>query len=205
MSRFSLGDAIKNIIKTSKQTLTGSVILYKQAKQVNSFVRSNPDPSAWKRNDYLQVYKVRADVRKSAVFGVIFLLIPEIIPIILAKGINVLPDPCLTDEQRNLLAKKISQDRLNIGKKWLPLIPNDIKSHSRLEPQHYLPTAFGRSDLKEFASLFRLAKYGTKSMISKRLSSYLTFIQKDDQYLRSMSLEELSTNDLESALNDRGM
>lgn len=113
---------LKNIYNSTKQTFVGSKVLYQESKQVNSFIRSHPDTSKWTRKDYLFVHRVKTDVRKSALFGLIFLILPEVIPLILARGINVMPSGFLTADQKLSIKKKLSQDRLDIAKKWVILL-----------------------------------------------------------------------------------
>ena len=110
---------IKTLYNTSRQSLIGSKLLYQQSKQVKSFIRDNPDTNKWTRSDYLLVHRVNADVRKSAAFGLVLLLLPEVIPLILARGINVLPSVFLTPDQKLALEQKLAQNRLDIAKKWV--------------------------------------------------------------------------------------
>ena len=84
-------------------------------------------------------------------------------------------------------------------------LPKDLYSHAKVEPQHYLASSFNRSELKDFAKIFDLRRLGTRSMITKRINRHAEFLKMDDDYLKKINLEDLTQEELESALNDRGM
>ena len=42
-------------------------------------------------------------------------------------------------------------------------------------------------------------------MITNRISTHTEYLQKDDEYLKKMDLKDLTAEQLDSALSDRGM
>jgi hypothetical protein len=195
----------KTLIASSKQTFLGTKILLDEGKQIKTFIQKHPDQSKWSRNEYLKVHRVRKDVKKAVSFGLIFVVLPEVVPFILARGMNIMPWGFLTPDQKLTVQLKLDQQRLDIAKKWISTLPKDIATHSKIEPQYYLPTAFKRSELKEFATLFGVGKFGTSSMIIKRIYNHTRHLKIDDEYLMDMDLENLTEQEVITALNDRGI
>jgi hypothetical protein len=195
----------RSLIATTKQTWTGTKILLAEAQQMKTFIQEHPDQSKWTRNEYLKVYRVRTDAKKLAVFGLVFIFVPEVIPFILVRGVNIIPSGFLNQDQKLAIQQKLDEARLEIAKKWIPTFPTDISTHSKIEPQYYLPTAFKRSELKEFAKLFGLGKFGTSSMITNRIYYHTRYLKADDEYLKDMDLKQMSEQEVLNALNDRGI
>ncbi|KAI9466448.1 LETM1-like protein-domain-containing protein [Zychaea mexicana] len=155
---------------------------------------------------------------KLAPFGLIFLVLPESIPLFVIFAPGIIPSTCLTesqvlkqrqklDEARQRMSSNVIQASHQIGR----IAPEDFLSLRKFfkiaKGYHYdfeLPQV-NKDNLSAYCRFMGLKGWGTKGMLEKRLNKHLDYLLEDDKLIAKEGIESLNMPELQHAVEERGM
>ncbi|KAI7851004.1 LETM1-like protein-domain-containing protein [Circinella umbellata] len=155
---------------------------------------------------------------KLAPFGLIFLILPESIPLFVIFAPGIIPSTCVNESQVLKQRQKLDEARQRMSSNVL------TASHQigRITPEDFLSlrkflkiakgyqydfelTQISKDNLGAYCRFMGLTSWGTKGMLEKRLNKHLDYLLEDDKLIAKEGVQSLSTPDLQQAVEERGM
>ncbi|KNE63684.1 hypothetical protein AMAG_08780 [Allomyces macrogynus ATCC 38327] len=111
----SFGDKMRDFFHKYKRGLT--VLLREDLPAYRALQSTKPDPTTWTWRETQLARRVRSDLRILAPFGFFLLFLPEVIPLLVLRGL--VPSTCLDAEDIQKQRAKLAAKRLETaGKVW---------------------------------------------------------------------------------------
>ena len=184
----------------------------KRVAEVQERIRSGGDPLTRAEAQLVRIHK--ADLRKLPLFLFILLILEEALPLVVIWAPSLLPSTCILPSQAAKIRLKQELVRAQAFKK-LHDLPDVLALAPVVKKQNVLPPSKAEEDvfkalqgegLTQLAKLFSLSTLGGSSLIRRRLTKHLAYIQEDDAMMRA-SPDGIPQNaeDVARALAERGL
>ncbi|KAK9768021.1 hypothetical protein K7432_001658 [Basidiobolus ranarum] len=169
------------------------------------------------RKEFQLVSKAPKDFRKLIPFGLLALVLPEVIPLIIGFAPGFVPTTCVTSSQLEKQRMKVNHKRSIITRNVIKssfqnqIKPKDFKdAHKVAQLAKKFPGDFdlaniNRNWLKGYCRYMSLSEFGTKKMLENRLKKHFDYLTVDDKLIRNEGVESLTIEELEAANEERGM
>ncbi|KAI8048938.1 LETM1-like protein-domain-containing protein [Gilbertella persicaria] len=153
-------------------------------------------------------------------FGIVFLILPESIPLLVIYAPGMVPSTCLKENQ-------ILKQRQKLDKVRQKMTHNVLKSAKQLQgvitAEDFMHKAKFQRIAKNFAYDFDLSRidrrhlssyckfmgindYGPQFILKKRLEKYMNYLDQDDKLLlQDNTVDTLTVQELSHAVEERGM
>ncbi|KAI8382362.1 LETM1-like protein [Blakeslea trispora] len=160
-------------------------------------------------------------------FGIVFLILPESIPLLVMYVPGMVPSTCLKDSQivRKTLRDRKQREKLDKIRQKMTM--NVLKSAEQVEgiaPEDFLNRHKFQKIAKQYNDDFRLGEidrrhlssycrfmsindYGPQFVLKRRLQKYMDYLDKDDKLLlqQENTVDQLDEKELSHAVEERGM
>ncbi|KAI8138263.1 LETM1-like protein [Fennellomyces sp. T-0311] len=161
---------------------------------------------------------------KLAPFGLIFLVLPESIPLFVMFAPGIIPSTCVTESQVCCHLLQLKQ-RQKLDETRQRMSTNVIRSSThvgRITPEDFLSlrkflkisksyeydfelSQIHRANLAAYCRFMGLKDWGMKGMLEKRLNKHLDYLLEDDKLISQEGVDSLSVAELQNAAEERGM
>ncbi|KAJ1916230.1 hypothetical protein H4219_003898 [Mycoemilia scoparia] len=211
----SLYQKIKAYMNFYKQ---GCKQLYQNQKESKAISKRIADGEKITRKEFQIVQQAKEDFWKMIPFGLLVVILPESIPLFVAFIPAMVPSTCVTYGQRAKMLKKKDAIYKSLNSKMIQTIPenysvsaNDFKTLSGLKTiaqkdlDIFSTTKLSGTALDACLSFMSLSKFGTASSLRSKLNSRIEYLNRDDMYLLSEDLNELTHKELVKICVERGI
>jgi hypothetical protein len=177
----------KNLVqktKTQFQAIHSGFHLFIAESKQSILIRQQPLASRT-RNDFLLLQKNMADKKKLVPFMVCAVILPEVIPLLVMRG--MVPSTMLTADQRTS-----QKEKRTIFRKEFQLAEGKGDTTEYIKNLQW-------TDVRNLNKYFGLSSFGTR----KKLIEFLDFLKRDDEFV--MELKSLTETEIQDALFLRGL
>ncbi|KAI8882739.1 hypothetical protein K501DRAFT_185975 [Backusella circina FSU 941] len=151
-------------------------------------------------------------------FGLVFLILPESIPLWVIYVPSMIPSTCIKEtqllKQRAKLEKvrqRMNMNTLKSAEQIDGVKPSDFLSIVKF---HKIAKSYGydfelnqidRRHLSSYCEFMGLNDWGTQGILQRRLDKHMKYITQDDMLLKDHGVDNLSRTELSHAIEERGM
>jgi LETM1 and EF-hand domain-containing protein 1 len=209
------------MLQKAKETLNllknGSARFIQESKESKLLQQRQQAGEALARDEYRLIYRNRQDFKKVVPFFLVALVVPELIPVLIIKGSNLIPSTCLSaeDKEKKLLKmaekrSKVCLDAVAHVEKGGIFKPVDLMDKKILEQLAINQRQCFEFDRLPYASLALFSKfYGFSSFwpsfwLRKKLKAHFDYLKRDSELIKD-KVPELNKQELISALEERGI
>ncbi|ORX88707.1 LETM1-domain-containing protein [Basidiobolus meristosporus CBS 931.73] len=169
------------------------------------------------RKEFQLVSKAPRDFRKLIPFGMLALVLPEVIPLIIGFAPRFVPSTCVTASQLEKQRNKVNEKRAVITRNVLKssvqnqIKLKDFKDMSKVAqlakkfPGDFDLANINRNWLKGYCRYMGLSEIGTRKMLENRLKKHFEYLTIDDKLIQKEGVESLTFEELQAANEERGM
>ncbi|KAJ8663808.1 hypothetical protein O0I10_000082 [Lichtheimia ornata] len=170
------------------------------------------------RAEFQLIHRSQKDMLKLIPFGLIFLILPESIPLWVIFVPSIIPSTCLQEVQISKQRKKLDDARQIMSKNVLAaseripglsvqdfLKPRSFEKFAKHYNYDFELAQIHKKNLSAYCRFMGLRGWGTKSMLEQRLTTHMDYLLKDDKLIAQEGIESLSLSDLQQAVEERGM
>ncbi|KAJ3351866.1 hypothetical protein GGF32_004059 [Allomyces javanicus] len=212
----SFADKMRDFFHKYKRGLT--VLIRQDLPAYRALRATKPDPTSWTWRETQLARRVRSDLRILAPFGFFLLFLPEVIPLLVLRGL--VPSTCLDAADIEKQRAKLATKRLETaGKVWsavakAPLIKpaslttaTAVASVARRFPTDFDVHHLAWSQMVYSARYFQQFPYlPSTRWLHSRLVKRMCELEADDRLLlRDGGVKHLTDDELASAAEARGV
>ncbi|KAI8096710.1 LETM1-like protein-domain-containing protein [Halteromyces radiatus] len=157
-------------------------------------------------------------MRKLIPFSIIFLILPESIPLFVMFAPGVVPSTCIKDSQIYKQREKLDKLRQTMSANVLrsaqyvkSISAEDFLSLTKFTKiaKHYDfdfdLDQIDRIHLASYCRFMGLNGWGTRGMLRKRLDRHFDYLKQDDKLISQEGVDSLTLRELQQAIEERGM
>ncbi|KAJ7647494.1 hypothetical protein FB45DRAFT_782268 [Roridomyces roridus] len=195
---------LHKVIQLGKFYFRGVKLVYTRSKISRDITRRVKGGGApLERWEHRMLRTQSADVKKLVPFVLIALILEEIIPLIVLWAPGILPSTCILPSQRQRIHEKATENALALVAKHGSAL--EAMTRAATGGQISLNTISTAEAPKVLCGILRLSTTGFNPLLFRRIRKHLTFIEEDDALLIKEGVQDLSTQDVLQALNERGL
>ncbi|KAL9547297.1 hypothetical protein MBANPS3_006227 [Mucor bainieri] len=207
----------KDLIKFYKDGLKQLWANNKEAKALQLKVAN--EGYELSRSEFQMIHQSKKDMLKLIPFGFVFMILPESIPLLVMYVPGMVPGTCLKDSQiqkqrvkLNELRQKMTRNVLESAQYVQGIAPKDFLSLTKFQKleKHYGYdfdlSRIDRRHLRSYCRYMGINDYGTRSILQKRLTKYMEYLDQDDKLIVKEDLvDRFTLAELSHAVEERGM
>ncbi|KAG0170700.1 hypothetical protein DFQ28_006667 [Apophysomyces sp. BC1034] len=211
---------IGKLIKQSKELLAfykgGLKLLWANSKEAKA-LKQKVEKGGYvlNRSEFQLVHQSSKDMLKLIPFGIVVLILPESIPLLVIFAPGLVPSTCVKESQvrekvdkaRQIMSKNVIQSAEKIGS----ISPEDflsVRNFTKLAKGYGYDFDLKRIDRKHLSAYCRfmgLQGWGTQSILKGRINKHMDYLLQDDELIAQEGVETLQLNELQKAVEERGM
>ncbi|KAI9030882.1 LETM1-like protein-domain-containing protein [Phycomyces nitens] len=170
------------------------------------------------RAEFQLVRNSHKDMLKLIPFGIVFMILPESIPLLVMYVPGAVPSTCLKESQVIKQREKLDKVRQNMSKNVIMSADSieGISPEDFLNPRTFAKTAkaynydfeltrIDRAHLSSYCRFMGLSGWGTQGILQKRLNKHLDYLLEDDKLIVKEGIETLALPELQQAAEERGV